>query len=98
GRDLRYFCHAPVTGHGYPRQTYCSRLAVAEWVRGETDRHDPTGMSRPSDCARTFDQVLISKSPQAALLRSTVVSVVATSAHDFSRLPSGSSFVLDRAN
>jgi transposase len=25
------------------------RLVVAEWVRGETDRHDPTGMSRPHD-------------------------------------------------
>src|SRR5262245_39348681 len=49
---LRYCCHAPVTSHGYPRQTYCSGLAVAEWVRGETDRHDPTGMSRPPDCAR----------------------------------------------
>src|SRR5262249_23761957 len=36
----------------HPRQTYCSRLAVAEWVRGKTDRHDPTGMSRPPDCAR----------------------------------------------
>jgi hypothetical protein len=31
---------------------YCSGLAVAEWVRGETDRHDPMGMSRPPDCAR----------------------------------------------
>ena len=27
-------------------------VAVAEWVRGEIDRHDPTGMSRPPDCAR----------------------------------------------
>jgi hypothetical protein len=26
-----------------------TRLAVAEWVRGETDRHDPTGMPRPHD-------------------------------------------------
>src|SRR5262245_14179362 len=24
-------------------------LTVAEWVRGETDRNDPTGMSRPYD-------------------------------------------------
>jgi len=32
--------------NGHPRQTYCSGLAVAEWVRGETDRHDPMGMSR----------------------------------------------------
>ena len=29
GRDLRYCCHAPITRRGYPRQTYCSRLAVA---------------------------------------------------------------------
>jgi hypothetical protein len=27
------------------------RLA-SEWVCGETDWHDPTGMSRPPDCAR----------------------------------------------
>src|SRR5215813_6832094 len=47
-----YCCRAPVTSHGHSRQTHCSWLAVAEWVRGETDRHDPTGMSRPPDCAR----------------------------------------------
>jgi hypothetical protein len=29
GRDLRYCCHVPITRRGYPRQTYCSRLAVA---------------------------------------------------------------------
>jgi hypothetical protein len=46
--DLR----AAVARHGYPRQAYCPGLAVAECVRGETDRHNPTGMSRPHDCIR----------------------------------------------
>src|SRR5215813_4136860 len=36
-------------GHGHPRQAHCRGLTVAKWVRGETDRHDPTGMSRPYD-------------------------------------------------
>src|SRR5262245_34862610 len=35
--------------HGHPRQAHCRGLTVAKWVRGETDRHDPTGMSRPYD-------------------------------------------------
>ena len=49
GRDLRCRCQAPITGHGYPRQAHFAGLAVAEWVCRATDRHDPTGMSRPHD-------------------------------------------------
>jgi hypothetical protein len=33
----------------HQRQTNCSRLAVAEWARGEADRHDPPRMPRPHD-------------------------------------------------
>src|SRR5436305_2118290 len=32
-----------------PRQTYRSRLALAERLRGKTDRIDPTGVRRPCD-------------------------------------------------
>ncbi len=32
-----------------PRQAHCPELTSAECVCGETDRHDPTGMSRPHD-------------------------------------------------
>ena len=32
-RDLRRSRHTPATRYGYPRQTNCPRLAVAEWVR-----------------------------------------------------------------
>src|SRR6266498_2602373 len=39
--DFRYTQH--------PRQAHCPGLALAECVRGETDRRDPTGMSRPHD-------------------------------------------------
>jgi hypothetical protein len=30
----------------------CARVATAEWVRGETNRHDPTGMRRLPDHVR----------------------------------------------
>src|SRR5262245_33146685 len=52
GRDLRHCGDASITGHGDPRQADCGWLAVAEWVCGEADRHDPTGMSRPHDRLR----------------------------------------------
>src|SRR5258707_15568001 len=35
--------------HGHPRQTYRSRLALAERVRRKTDRIDPTRVRRPCD-------------------------------------------------
>src|SRR6266436_1590316 len=38
---------AAVACHGHSGQADCSPIAVAEPVRRETDRHDPTGMSRP---------------------------------------------------
>jgi hypothetical protein len=38
-----------VACHGHSGQADCSPIAVAEPVRRETDRHDPTGMSRPPD-------------------------------------------------
>src|SRR5262249_38231341 len=40
---------AAVACHGHSGQADCSPIAVAEPVRRETDRHDPTGMSRPHD-------------------------------------------------
>ena len=40
---------AAVACHGHSGQADCSPIAVAESVRRETDRHDPTGMSRPHD-------------------------------------------------
>jgi hypothetical protein len=49
GRDLRCCCHPPATGHGHSGQADCARVAMAERVRGETNRHDPTGMRRPPD-------------------------------------------------
>ena len=52
GRHLRCCGHPPITSHGHPRQAHCPELALAEYVRGETDRHDPTGMSRPHDRVR----------------------------------------------
>jgi hypothetical protein len=33
--------------YGSPGQAHCPGFAVAKWIRGETDRHHPTGMSRP---------------------------------------------------
>ncbi len=38
--------------HGHSRSADRTPIAVAECVRRETDRHDPTGMSRPYDCVR----------------------------------------------
>src|SRR5262249_42155594 len=35
--------------HGHSGQADCAPIAVAESVRRETDRHDPTRMSRPHD-------------------------------------------------
>ncbi len=46
--DLR----AAVTRHGHSGQADRSPIAVAEPVRRETDRHHPTGMSRPPDRVR----------------------------------------------
>ena len=43
------FDSALVPGHGYSGQADCARITMAERLRGETDRHDPTGMCRPSD-------------------------------------------------
>jgi len=40
---------AAVACHGHSGQADCSPIAVAEPVRREADRHDPTGMSRPHD-------------------------------------------------
>jgi hypothetical protein len=31
--------------HGHSRQADCDRVAMAEWVCKEIDRHDPTGLS-----------------------------------------------------
>jgi hypothetical protein len=43
-------CHqAPIASHGHPRQTYHSRLALAERLRRKTDRIDPTRVRRPCD-------------------------------------------------
>jgi hypothetical protein len=39
----------PITSHGHPRQAHSPGLALAECVRGKTDRRDQTGMSRPRD-------------------------------------------------
>ena len=47
GPDLRGYRAAPITSHGYPRQTYCAGLAVAELFFGKIDRIDLTGMPRP---------------------------------------------------
>jgi hypothetical protein len=41
------------TRHGHSGQADRARVAMAEWVRGETDRHDPTGMRRPPDRVRS---------------------------------------------
>jgi hypothetical protein len=38
--------------YGHSGQADCSPIAVAEPVRRETDRHDPTGLSRPPDRVR----------------------------------------------
>src|SRR5437660_7792322 len=40
---------AAVACHGHSGQADRATIAVAEPVRRETDRHDPTGMSRPHD-------------------------------------------------
>src|SRR5262249_54514223 len=40
---------AAVACHGHSGQADCTPIAVAESVCRETDRHDPTGMSRPHD-------------------------------------------------
>src|SRR5215471_7450028 len=40
---------AAVACHGHSGQADCTPIAVAESVRRETDRYDPTGMSRPHD-------------------------------------------------
>jgi hypothetical protein len=41
-----------IYGAAVTRRAHCPELALAECVRGETDRHDPTGMSRPHDRIR----------------------------------------------
>src|SRR5262245_12452385 len=41
---------AAVACHGPSGQADCSPIAVAEPECRETDRHDPTGMSRPRNC------------------------------------------------
>src|SRR5262249_4934602 len=40
---------AAVTCHGHSGQADCTPIAVAESLCRETDRYDPTGMSRPHD-------------------------------------------------
>src|SRR5260370_29648907 len=40
---------ASIASHGHPRQTYCSRLALAERLCRKTDRIDPTRVRRPCD-------------------------------------------------
>jgi hypothetical protein len=49
---VRRGLQAAVACHGHSGQADCSSIAVAEPVRRETDRHDPTGMSRPHDRIR----------------------------------------------
>src|SRR3989442_2295177 len=46
---VRRGLQAAVACHGHSGQADCSSIAVAEPVRREADRHDPTGMSRPHD-------------------------------------------------
>src|SRR5262249_21896990 len=49
GHGLWPGLQAAVVRHGHSGQANRSPIAVAEPVRRETDRHDPTGMSRPYD-------------------------------------------------
>src|SRR4029077_3185300 len=65
-RDAVYgaFVTRRIRAMGHSRQAHCGRLAVANGVRRETDRHDPTGMPRPHDrvrggTARTLRRLLI---------------------------------------
>ena len=51
GRDLWRLGHASTARHGHSRQADCAGIALAERLRGETDRHDPAGMRRPPDCS-----------------------------------------------
>jgi hypothetical protein len=41
---------ASIASHGHPRQTYRSRLALAERLCRKTDRIDPTRVRRPCGC------------------------------------------------
>ena len=50
-RDLWCRSHTAATRYGHSGQADHARVAMAEWVRGETNRHDPTGVRRPPDRA-----------------------------------------------
>ena len=47
--DLWRRRHAPATRHGHSGPADRARVAMAERLRGATDRHDPAGMRRPPD-------------------------------------------------
>jgi hypothetical protein len=51
GQDLRYDRQASAPSWAF-ETSRCARLAVAKWVRGETNRHDLTGVPRPPDGVR----------------------------------------------
>jgi hypothetical protein len=48
-RDRIYGAAVTRRLRGMGIKAHCGGLAVAEWVRGEADRLDPTGMPRPHD-------------------------------------------------
>jgi hypothetical protein len=45
--NLRRGGPTPITSDGDPRQAHCTGFAMAKFIRGETDRHNPKGMPRP---------------------------------------------------
>jgi hypothetical protein len=75
-RDRDQVYGAVIASHGHPRQTYRSRLALAERLRRKIDRIDPTRVRRPCDRLGRGAPTWDSASPCPLLQRSENAPIV----------------------